>query len=159
VGPLTRSSADTGIMLQAIAGQDDNDPTSLPDAVPDISAQISDGVEGIRIGLDEGHVADGVDPQLAQAVLDGVNALEGLGDQIVNVKMPDVDKYLPGWPVLCTAEALAAHRESYPSRRDDYGPWFGGWLDMGSKLTGADYAEANVLRNECNGLVRLVLRT
>jgi len=158
VGPLTRSSADAGIVLQAIAGQDDNDPTSLPDAVPDILAQIDDGVKGIRIGLDEGYVGDGVDPQLSQAVLDGVKVLEALGAQIVNVKMPDVDKYLPGWPVLCTAEALAAHREFYPSRRDDYGPYFSGWLDMGAKLTGADYAEANVLRNECNGLVRLVFQ-
>ena len=80
--------------------------------------------------------------------------MEGLGAEIVEIQMPDVDKYLPAWPVLCSSEAVAAHRENYPSRRDDYGPWFRGWLDMGAGKSGADYAEANNMRAECNGLVR-----
>jgi len=111
-------------------------------------------VEGVKIGLDESYVTDGVDPELAQAVLAGVEVLAGLGAEIVPVQMPDVDRYLPAWPVLCSAEAVAAHRSHYPSRRDDYGPWFRGWLDQGAKVAGADYAEANNLRAECNGLLR-----
>ncbi len=158
VGPMTRSSEDAAIMLQAIAGYDANDPTSLSDPVPDMLAGIKSGVEGIRIGLDERHVTDGVDPELAQAVLDGVKIMEELGAKIVNMRMPDVDKYLPAWPTLCSAEAVAAHRENYPSRRDDYGPWFRGWLDMGAGKSGADYAEANNMRAECNGLVREAFR-
>ena len=154
VGPMTRSSADAAIMLQAMAGYDPNDPTSLSDPVPDMLAGIEDGVEGVRIGLDERHVSDGVDPELTRAVLDGVKVLEGLGAEIVEIDMPDVDRYLPAWPVLCSAEAVAAHRENYPSRRDDYGPWFRGWLDMGAGKSAADYAEANNMRAECNGLVR-----
>ena len=154
VGPMTRSSADAAIMLQAMAGYDPNDPTSLSDPVPDMLAGIEDGVEGVRIGLDERHVSDGVDPELTRAVLDGVKILEGLGVEIVEIEMPDVDRYLPAWPVLCSAEAVAAHRENYPSRRDDYGPWFRGWLDMGAGKSAADYAEANNMRAECNGLVR-----
>ncbi len=158
VGPMTRSSADAAIVLQAIAGYDSNDPTSLSDPVPDMLAGIGGGVEGLRIGLDEHHVSDEVDPELTQAVLDGVKVLEGLGAEIVNIEMPDVDKYLPAWPVLCSAEAVAAHRENYPSRRDDYGPWFRGWLDMGAGKSAADYAEANNMRAECNGLVREAFR-
>ena len=154
VGPITRSSADAGIVLQAIAGQDANDPTSLPAQVPDMLADIDRGVEGLKIGMDESYVTDGVDPELAQAVLAGVKVLEGLGAQIVPVRMPDVDRYLPAWPVLCSAEAVAAHRANYPSRQDEYGPWFRGWLDRGANVTGADYAEANNLRAECNGLLR-----
>ena len=158
VGPMTRSSADAGIMLQAIAGYDANDPTSLSEPVPDMLAGIGDGVAGIRIGLDERHISDGVDPELAQAVLDGAKVLESLGAEIVNIQMPDVDKYLSAWPVLCSSEAVAAHRENYPSRRDDYGPWFRGWLDMGAGKSAADYAEANNMRAECNGLIREAFR-
>ena len=158
VGPMTRSSADAGIMLQAIAGHDNNDPTTLPDPVPDMLARINDGVKGIRIGLDERYVTDGVDPELNQAVLNGVKVLEGLGAEIVDVKMPDVEKYLPSWFVLASAEAVAAHREHYPSRRDDYGPYFRGWLDQGTEVSGADYAEASNMRAECNGLVRLAFQ-
>ena len=154
VGPLTRSSADAGIILGAIAGRDPHDPTSLPDSVPNMLAGIDDGVRGIRIGLDEGYVTDGVDRELSQAVLDGITLMESLGAEIVEVDVPEVDKYLPAWQVLCSAEAVAAHREHYPSHRNDYGPWFRGWLDMGAKVSGADYAEANNLRAECNGLFR-----
>ena len=154
VGPLTRSSADAAISLQAIAGHDPNDPTSLPAPVPDMLDGIDAGVQGIRIGLDEKYATDGVDPELAAAVIEGVAVMKELGAEIVPVQMPDVDSYLPAWPILCSAEAVAAHRENYPSRRDDYGPWFRGWLDMGAAVSGADYAEANNQRAELNGLIR-----
>ena len=114
VGPMTRSSADAAIMLQAIAGHDSRDATSLSDPVPDIVSSISDGVRGVRIGVDEHHISDSVDPEVTEAVLEGVKVLEGLGAEVVEIKMPDVDKYIPAWPVLCSAEAVAAHRENYP---------------------------------------------
>ena len=154
VGPLTRSAADAAISLQAIAGQDPSDPTSLPARVPDMLDGIDGGVRGVRIGLDEKYATDGVDLELAAAVIEGVAVMKELGAEIVTVQMPDVDSYLPAWPVLCSAEAVAAHRENYPSRRDDYGPWFRGWLDMGAAVTGADYAEANNQRAALNGLIR-----
>ena len=154
VGPLTRSSADAAIALQAIAGHDPSDPTSLPAPVPDMLEGIDGGVKGVRIGLDEKYATDGVDPELAAAVLAGVKVMEELGAEIVPVQMPDVDSYLSAWPVLCSAEAVAAHKENYPSRREDYGLWFRGWLDMGAGVTGADYAAANNRRAELNGLIR-----
>ena len=53
VGPLTRSSADAAVMLQAIAGHDPKDPTSLPDPVPDMVKNMNAGVKGVRLGFDE----------------------------------------------------------------------------------------------------------
>ena len=158
VGPMTRSTADAAIMLQAIAGYDPRDPTSLSAPVPDYLADMDAGIAGVRVGVDERHVTDGVDPELARAVLDGVETLRALGAEIVEMRMPDVDKYLPAWPVLCSSEAVAAHRENYPERREDYGQWFRGWLDLGAQKSGADYAEANNMRAECNGLLREAFR-
>ncbi len=158
VGPMTRSTADAAIMLQAIAGYDPRDPTSLSAPVPDYLAEMDAGIAGVRIGVDERHITDGVNPELASAVLESAETLRALGAEIVEMRMPDVDKYLPAWPVLCSSEAVAAHRENYPERRDDYGPWFRGWLDLGAQKSGADYAEANNMRAECNGLVREAFR-
>jgi len=155
VGPLTRSSADAGIVLQAIAGLDPNDPTTLPDLVPDMLDGIDSGVRGLRIGWNERYATEGVDPEVAEAVRMGVKVLEGLGAEVVEVDMPDVDSYLRAWPVLCTSEAVAAHEATYPSRKDDYGPFFRAWLDMGAAVTGAEYARANNMRDELNGLLRL----
>ena len=154
VGPMTRSVADAAIMLDAISGRDANDPTSLSEGHTNCMATIYRSVSGIRVGFDPRHITDGVDPELSHAVFDAVEEFAGLGAEIVEIEMPDVDSYLPAWPVLCSAEAVAAHREHYPDRRDDYGPWFRGWLDMGAAKSGADYAEANNMRAACNGLVR-----
>lgn len=68
VGPLTRSVADAGIMLEAIAGSDPNDPTSLPNPVPEVLESINKGVKGIRIGFDEQYATKGIDAELAEAV-------------------------------------------------------------------------------------------
>lgn len=154
VGPITRNSADAAVVLQAIAGHDPLDPTSLSNPVPDMLSGIKKDVKAIRIGYDRAYASDDVDPELASAVLTGVEVLKDLGAEIVEVRMPNIDGYLPAWPVLCSAEAVAAHREYYPHRRDDYGPWFREWLDKGSEITGADYAEANNIRAECNGRIR-----
>ena len=154
VGPLTRSSADAGIMLQAIAGLDPHDPTSLPSPVPDMAEGVDRGVRGVRIGVDEQYITDDVDPELAEAVLSGVRALEGQGAELVEVRMPEMESFLAAWPVLCSAEAVAAHEATYPSRREEYGPWFRDWLDQGAGVTGAAYARANSQRAACNGLLR-----
>ncbi len=153
IGPMTRSAADAGAVLQAIAGPDPNDPTSLPAPVPDMLEGIDQGVRGVRIGLDEEYVSGNTDPQLVESVLAGIRVLEGLGAVVVPVKMPDTSGYLEAWGVLCAAEAVAAHEATYPSRRDDYGPWFQGWLDKGAAVTGAEYAKANNVRSACRGLL------
>lgn len=156
VGPMTRSVADAAIMLQAIAGHDPHDPTSLLVAVPDMLQDVALGVKGIRIGFDERYATQGVDPELAEAVSAGIRVLESLGADIVEVQVPELDVYLAAWPVLCSAEAVAAHEATYPSRRDEYGPWFCGWLDLGASVSGSAYAKANNLRTACNGRLREV---
>jgi len=158
VGPLTRSSIDAAIMLDAISGVDPNDSTTIPMDPSDSLANIEQDIEGIRVGLDKDYVTCGIDPELSHAVLDSVAALENLGADIVEVKMPDVDQYASYWSTLCSVEALAAHRDFYPSRRDDYGLYFREWLDIGAKVSALDYVKGNDKRNECNGLVRLAMR-
>ena len=154
VGPMTRSAADAGIMLQAIASHDPNDATSLPRPALDLLAGLGEGVSGIRIGLDLRYIEDDVDGELSASVLAAIRVMEVLGAEIVEVSMPETREYTGAWAVLCSAEAAEAHRATYPSRRDEYGPWFRGWLDKGSEVTGSDYAQANNVRAECNGLLR-----
>jgi amidase len=153
VGPMTRSALDAAIMLQAISGLDPNDPTSLTAAVPNMVEGVGRGVKGVRVGLDEHYISDLVDPQVTEAVLAGARVLEELGAEIVQVKMPQTQEFAKAWMVICAAEAIAAHHATYPSRRDEYGPWFREWLDRGAAVTGEDYANANVQRLACNGIL------
>lgn len=158
VGPMTRSVADAAIMLETIAGFDPNDPTSLPNPVPNMLDRTGQDIKGIRVGFDENYATKDVDTELAEAVCNGVQVLEELGAEIVDVQLPDMDKYVLGWPTICSAEAVAAHAAIYPSQRDSYGPWFQGWLDMGAEVTGAKYAEANNLRAACTGHIKRVFQ-
>jgi amidase len=85
--------------------------------------------------------------------------MERLGATIVPVSMPArLLEYLAAWPVLCTSEALQAHREHYPSQAELYGPWFRGWLERGAGVSGADYAQANALRAACVGELRVMMQ-
>ena len=153
IGPMTRSAEDAGIMLQAMAGHDPNDPTSLTVPAPNMLDGLDRVIRGVRIGLDERYITEGVDGPVTEAVLAGVRVLEGLGAQVVQVRMPDTREFLSAWGVLCQAEAAAAHRETYPARSDEYGPWFRGWLERGAAVTGPDYAQANQQRLACNGIL------
>ena len=88
IGPMTRSAQDAGIMLQALAGHDPNDPTSLTAPVPNMLDGLDRGIQGVRMGLDERYITEGVDGPVTEAVLAGVRDLEGLGAQVVRVRMP-----------------------------------------------------------------------
>ena len=151
IGPMARSVADAGLMLQAIAGPDSNDPTTLPYPVPDMLAKLGQDLAGIRIGFDPSYATSDIDQELAVAIGNSVDVLVELGAELVEVKLPDIDSFVLAWPVLCTAEAVLAHQATYPLHRKVYGPWFRGWLDKGADVTGADYAKANQLRAICNG--------
>ena len=151
IGPMTRSASDAGVMLQALAGHDPNDPTSLTAPVPNMLGGLAQGVRGVRIGVDEQYIGDGVDSELASAVLEGARLLESMGARLMPVRMPDTEPMSRAWGVLCSAEAAAAHLETYPSRADEYGPWFRGWLDLGSRHSATDYAIASYTRLSFNG--------
>ena len=149
VGPMTRSVADAGIMLEAISGSDINDKWTLKNPVPNMLEGIDQGIKGVRIGFDEKYASKDVDSELAEAISDGVKLLQQMGAEIIEVELPDMDEYVLTWPTICSYEAVKAHSKTYPSQREHYGPWFQGWLDMGAEVTSADYQDAHKLRTEC----------
>lgn len=159
VGPMTRSVADAALMLEAIAGFDPNDPTSLRAPVPNMSDEIARGVAGLRIGFDRAYALDGVDPGLARAIEAAADELRRLGAEIVEVTVPDLSRVLATWPLLCAAEAVEAHRAHYPSRANEYGAYFREFLDMGARADTATLTNARAIRQEFSERFRAVLST
>ncbi|MGE0442104.1 MAG: amidase [Gemmatimonadales bacterium] len=148
VGPMTRSVADAAIVLEAIAGRDENDPTSLEAPVPRMLPDAGRSLAGVRIGFDRAYALDGVDPGLAAAVEAAVRELTRLGAAVVEVRIPDLAAALAAWPVLCAAEAVEAHRDTWPARADEYGAYFREFLEMGQQVTPAALASAQSARAE-----------
>jgi amidase len=164
VGPLCRCTADAAITLQVIAGQDKNDPTSLPLPPPSLFTEGSDWAmlldlpadrKPLRIGVDASYNTEGVDPELSVAVGAAIAKLaEATGATIVPCSMPkDLMKYCEAWQTLCAPEAAHAHRAAgtWPSRRDDYGSSFRDYLEQGDALSAVEYADARILREQCVG--------
>lgn len=114
VGPMTRTVADAAIMLEAIAGEDPNDPTSLPGPAPRLVDGLDGGVAGLRLGYDRQYAANGVDPAMSGAVEEALDVLVGLGAVAVEVEVPEAP--FVDWGTICYYEAVRAHAE----RRADF---------------------------------------
>ena len=94
---MTRTVEDAAIMFEAMAGADPHDPTSLPDPVPAVRAELGRGIAGLRVGFDRRYATDNVDPDVATAMDDVLAELTRLGATVVTVTMPDVSKVGSAW--------------------------------------------------------------
>ena len=130
VGPMARNVADVAIMLEAIAGTDPKDPTSLSESPGSLVAELDRGVAGVRIGIDRDYVSKGIDAGQVASIEEALELLAGLGAVIVDVKMPDITNMLNMWVAICAPEALAAHKANYPSRAGEYGPYIKEFLGI-----------------------------
>jgi aspartyl-tRNA(Asn)/glutamyl-tRNA(Gln) amidotransferase subunit A len=107
IGPFTHTVEDAALMLQAIAGHDPLDSTSLDVPVPDYSAQLNDGVKGMKLGVPEEYFVDGMDPQVAARVREAIEVYRGLGAEIVEVSLPHTKYAVADYYIIATAEASA----------------------------------------------------
>ena len=157
VGPLTRGVEDAGLVLAAISGQDNADPTSLSASPPDL-ATVNAGVAGLRIGYDPEFASQGTDPELLASIEAAMAKLESLGASVVNVEVPaQIPTLGELWFTICTYEAHKAHADNYASRRGEYGSYFGEFLDMGAAITDAQYNDAMAKRRAFNKRYESVL--
>ena len=140
VGPMARSAADAAAILGVIAGADRNDPTTYKAPAPDYLEAIGDGVRGVRVGIDRGYATDGVDEQVAAALTEAERVLRGLGATIREVQFPAYQKLVRQWIAMCSVETAAAHAETYPARKSEYGPDLAQLIDQGIATKGTEVA-------------------
>ena len=153
IGPLAGSVEDAALVLNAIAGYDIEDPTSLELATPDFSAGIGREIKGLRIGVDAAYNAQ-VDPEVASALHKVATVLDGLGAEIVEVDVTGIEEGAEQWFTLTGVEAANHHAEYYPSRADDYGPVFRSLLEHGSSRTGLEVSRAYTARGRVQQVMR-----
>jgi len=105
VGPVARNVRDCAIMLQAVAGYDSADSTSVDTPVPDYLADLEDGVKGLKVGLPQEYFVPGLDPEVKQAVEQVVERYRELGAEIVEVSLPHTRYAVSCYYLIATAEA------------------------------------------------------
>ncbi len=107
IGPFTHTVEDAALVLQAIAGHDPLDSTSLDLPVPDYSAPLNDGVKGLKLGVPKEYFVEGMDPQVEARVRAAVEVYRGLGAEIVEVSLPHTKYAVADYYIIATAEASA----------------------------------------------------
>jgi amidase len=156
VGPMTRTAADAGAVLGVIAGEDPNDPTSLPDRVPDYLGELGRNIRGLTVGIDRRYTTEGIDDEVVKALEESERVLVALGAKVREIRFPDHKKLVSLWIPMCSVETAIAHKEHYPVRASDYGPDLTQLIDQGRSLTGMEVGEIMHERLRfCGGLASM----
>jgi aspartyl-tRNA(Asn)/glutamyl-tRNA(Gln) amidotransferase subunit A len=165
VGPVTKTVRDAALMMNAIAGHDPSESTSLQKPVPDYTAALGKDLRGIRLGLAKEYMIDGTDPQVKATVDAAVKHLQSLGAEIVEVSLPHTEYAISVYYILATAEASAnlarfdgvryGHRAENPkdlldhygrTREEGFGAEVKRRIILGTYVLSSGYYDAYYLR-------------
>ncbi|MBM3255464.1 MAG: Asp-tRNA(Asn)/Glu-tRNA(Gln) amidotransferase subunit GatA, partial [Candidatus Omnitrophica bacterium] len=87
IGPLTKDVEDSAILLEAIAGHDQYDSTSVDIAVPDYKKSLGSGIKSVKIGIPKEYFIEGLDPEIKKIVGEAIDQIKKLGAQVQEVSL------------------------------------------------------------------------
>ncbi len=105
VGPIARTVTDAALVLEAIAGFDARDATSIDAPVPPLAALATAGVKNLRVGVPKEYFEGAIDAEVRAAVDRAIEVLRDKGAEIVNVSLPHTSLALPAYYLVAPAEA------------------------------------------------------
>jgi aspartyl-tRNA(Asn)/glutamyl-tRNA(Gln) amidotransferase subunit A len=165
IGPLAKTVRDAALIMNAIAGHDPQDSTSLNEPVPDYTALLGRDLHGIRLGLPKEYLVGGIDPKVKEAVERAIVQFQSLGAEIVDVSLPHTEYAVAVYYIIATAEASAnlarfdgvryGHRADNPvdlfdhygrTREEGFGPEVKRRIILGTYVLSAGYYDAYYLR-------------
>ncbi|CAN5410206.1 Asp-tRNA(Asn)/Glu-tRNA(Gln) amidotransferase GatCAB subunit A [soil metagenome] len=159
IGPMTRTVEDNALMLEAIAGHDPLDPGSAAVPAGHYRAALDRGAKGLRIGfVRHFHEIDmPADPQVTAALEHVMRALQMLGADVRDIKLPSLVEFAAVNRVILQSEAWAIHGAWLRTRPGDYGKLARRRLMPGAFLGAGDYVTANKRRAEMIAAVNAAL--
>ena len=103
-GPMTRSAEDAALVLNAMAGFDERDSTSVEREVPDYTADLEKPLDGLRIGLPREYFGEGLNGEVAKVVEAAIEQYRQLGAEVLEVSLPNSELAVPTYYVVAPAE-------------------------------------------------------
>jgi aspartyl-tRNA(Asn)/glutamyl-tRNA(Gln) amidotransferase subunit A len=105
VGPMTKDVTDCALLLQAIAGHDPADSTSVNRSVPRYSELLTGDVKGLRLGIPTEYFVSGMQPEVEQAVREAIDSFKHHGAEVEEINLPHSDYAIAVYYIAATAEA------------------------------------------------------
>lgn len=148
IGPMTKTVSDAAAMLQVIAGFDEKDPTCVNTPVPDYSAGLEGGAEGLTIGIEEDYYFNNVDAGIERLVRAQIDELTRQGAQVKRIKIPTLRH--AEWAELATSlsEASAIHHQDLKERPGDFGADIRFLFELGELFSAVEYLQAQQIRRQ-----------
>jgi len=103
-GPMTQTAEDAALMLNVMAGFDERDSTCIDKAVPDYTANLSDKIKGLKIGLPKEYFDDGLDSDVGSVIQAALDEYKKLGAEFVDISLPNTHLAVPAYYVVAPAE-------------------------------------------------------
>ena len=103
-GPMTRSAQDAALMLQAMAGFDPRDSTSVDRPVPYYAADLDADIAGLKVGLPKEYFGEGLDADVARSVEQAIDEYQRLGVEFREISLPNTHMAVPTYYVVAPAE-------------------------------------------------------
>lgn len=105
IGPLTRNVKDNALVLNAISGYDEKDSMSYMKEVPDFTAGIEAGVNGMKIGVPKEYLQEGLETGVKEAILKAIETFKELGAIVEEVSLPHSKYGVPAYYIIASSEA------------------------------------------------------
>ena len=165
IGPFARTTRDCGLLLNALAGRDPMDSTSLDQPVDDYTSLLGRDLKGVKLGIPKEYFVDGMDGQVKAAVEAAIRQCESLGAELVEVSLPHTEYAVGVYYIIATAEASAnlarfdgvryGHRADKPTdlldhykrtREEGFGSEVKRRIILGTYVLSSGYYDAYYLR-------------
>ena len=164
-GPMAASAEDCALMLNAMAGFDPRDSTSVERPAEDFRSGLGAGLEGLRIGLPKEFFGEGLDPAMRVVIETALAVLRDRGAKLVEISLPNSSLSVPAYYVVAPAECSSnlarydgvryGHRCSDPadlmdlytrSRAEGFGAEVKRRIMIGTYVLSAGYYDAYYLK-------------
>ncbi|MFQ5860512.1 MAG: Asp-tRNA(Asn)/Glu-tRNA(Gln) amidotransferase subunit GatA [Dehalococcoidia bacterium] len=107
IGPMTRDVTDCALVLQAIAGHDPRDSTSIPRPVPDYRRALTGDIRGLRLGIPQEYYGQGIEEGVKESLTQAIKVLEGLGAVVEECSLPSTHYALACYYIIAPSECSA----------------------------------------------------
>ncbi|MCK6452094.1 MAG: amidase [Alphaproteobacteria bacterium] len=146
VGPITRTIEDAALMLQAIAGPDPEDATTVARRVPNFRAELDKGVKGRTIAIADGWFRDGMSDEVAHLLDAAAAVYRRLGARVQRIAVPSLDRINDMGMLITGVEAASYHGAWMRERPQDYSNAVRARIQQGMLYPAVRYVEALRLR-------------
>jgi len=140
-GPMSRTVADTALLLQVLAGPDSRDPVSMRETPPEFGASLEQGVEGWRIAWSPDLGYAGVDPEVVRVTGMAARAFEELGAVVEEPNLAIDDPFQAFWDVFSTA-SYTSYGHLLDEQREQFTYYGLRAFEHGAEVTGAALSRA-----------------